>query len=336
MKKVISIVLVSCLLFTACNINDYSINSLNNNTESYKSNNSSNIEITEPNSETTTILLKNNKDIKEFVDYRMSNVDDWIYYSINNQLRKCKLDLTEDTLLENNILYFLRTTKNSVTEIYQADLDNNEFYSEKITQLKNANNLIIIDHYIVYTNFENELIKYDIDKNIITKNIAESVASFSIVDQFVYYNLCNDNIIYRYDINTGKREAFFEFKKHDDFQPKVYYINRIILIQTDINKFIYTDIDNITLRNISFDISEYERVWTALYSNDNDSLYFNISEHYDVANPATTPRSIYKVKIGTEESELVKIITGDNLGSVIEGYLYSFDYNDNIFREAFY
>ena len=40
------------------------------------------------------------------------------------------------------------------------------------------------------------------------------------------HNLYNDKIIYRYDVDTQKTETFFEFKKQDKFQPKVYYINQ--------------------------------------------------------------------------------------------------------------
>lgn len=170
---------------------------------------------------------------------------------------------------------------------------------------------------------------------MVKETISSNVGSFNVVDRFVYYNLYNDKVIYKYDVDTQKKETVFDFEKKDTFQPKVYYINRMIIVQTDVNKFIYTDIDNIVLKNVLFDISEYERGWATFHFNDSDNLYFSVTEHYDVANPITTPKSIYKVKAGTEESKLVKIITGENIGVLIDGYRFFCDYNHKICREKF-
>ena len=294
--------------------------------------------------EKASLTSFNAQDIEDFI-YRKNfyKVDDWIYYLADSELRKCKPDLTEDTLLEQDIydcyiqgsnLYYVKNSLNNSKEIYRADLNNINFHGEKIAELKDTNNWIVYKNNVIYTkDISNELMIYDIDQNTEKECVCDNVAYFSVLDHYIYYSIYDDDAVYRYDIDLGKSELFLEFEKHDNFAPKTYYRDRMIIIQTDVNKFIYTRVDNKTIKKISFDISEYERGWAAFHFADNENLYFSVAEHYDVANPLTTPRNIYKVQIGTEQIELVKEIIGENVGFLTDGYLYSFNEDKSLKRE---
>lgn len=283
----------------------------------------------------------NAQDIDDFI-YRKNfyKVNDWIYYLADSELRKCKPDLTEDALLEQDVYDFyiqnsnLYYSQNNSKEIYWTDLNNLNFHANKISELKDTNNWIVYQNSVIYTkDISNELMIYNIDQNTEKECVCDNVAYLSVLDHYVYYSLYDDNVVYRYDINSGKSELFLEFEKHDDFAPKTHYRDRMIIIQTDVNKFIYTDIDNKILKKVSLDISEYERGWAAFHFDDSENLYFSVAEHYDVANPLTAPRSIYKVQIGTEQIKLVKEIIGENIGFLTDGYLYSFNEDESLKRE---
>ncbi len=294
--------------------------------------------------EKSSLTHFNNQDIKNFI-YRKNfyKVNDWIYYWSDSELRKCKPDLTENTLLEQDVynfyiqnsnLYYIKNPQNNSQEIYWVDLNNVNLHGEKISEFKDSHNWIVYKNSIIYTkDITNELMIYNIDQNTEKECVCDNVAYFSVLDHYIYYSIYDDDAVYIYDIDSGKSELFLEFEKQDNFAPKTYYRDRMIVIQTDVNKFIYTDVDNKILKKVSFDISEYERGWAAFHFADSENLYFSVAEHYDAANPLTTPRSIYKVQIGTDQIGLVKEIIGENIGFLTDEYLYSFNEDKSLKRE---
>ena len=115
----------------------------------------------------------------------------------------------------------------------------------------------------------------------------------------------------------------------------IYHMTLIIQslkIKTIKNKLfiIVPLIDNKELKKVSFNLSEYKKGWVNFHFLDKEHLYFSIAEHYDIANPLTSSHSIYRVKIGTEEIEYVKIIIGENIGWLIDEFLYTFDEDNKI------
>ena len=273
--------------------------------------------------------------------------NDWIYYIDNHELRKCRSDLSENTLLSediyyfyfmDSILYFTDITEKGTTKIYKSELASDDFQPINIYELDDDHLyevMIYKDNIIFESN--NQLKIYNLNKDTEKIIVDENVNYFSIIDHYVYYSLQNEkfsNYIYRYEFNTEKSEIFYQFERDDKFTPKIYFRNRLIIIQTYMNSFIYFNIDDGILKNISFDISEYEQGWVAFYFTDEESnLFFSLAESHNVANPTTTPFSIFKVKSGNEDAELVYINEGENVGTVAGDYIYYFDYDKNLCRK---
>lgn len=224
-------------------------------------------------------------------------------------------------------MYYL-TYLDDMNQIFKIDLNNKEFNREKIAEFKGSiNNFVFLNDNIFYKSYEESTYKlkvYNMNQNSSRIIVNEKINNFSIVDNCIYYNKNNENYIYEYDINSGKTNVVFEFQNQNDFSPKVYYIERMIVIQTNENSFIYVNINDMSCKNISFDISKYKRGWVSLSFFDKDNLYFSIAEHYDVSNPTTSLRSIYKVELGTDKPEFIKTITGDSIRCLIDNNLYFF------------
>lgn len=348
MRKQLSLIVTSILLCTtACGNNDLSSNSINNN-ETVISELSSYNDI-QPITESScdiSVYFNSSEKIENYICRKnFYEVNNWVYYCSDKNLRKCRLDLTEDTLVMENVysfyiqnmtLYYEKYSENNNREFFRAYLNNDKFDEERIAEFSREIYNPIFFRDSVFYECSNKIIMYTLNNDNEKTIVNDNVSSFSIVDHYVYYNIYDNNTICRYDINEGKKEIFLNFEKQDIFTPKVYFINRMIIIQTDINSFTYANIEDTSLKNISFDISGYERGWASLCFVDKENLYFSIAEHYDVSNPLTTPRSIFEVKVETSEIEFIKIITGDNLRSLINNNIYSFDNNNKIYKEELY
>lgn len=343
-KKIIVFSLISLLVLTAACKNDISLDSLNDTELSTLELNSIEVQGITKSSKDSTVDFNNSENIDNYI-YRRNFVKEsnWIYYVLNESLRKCKPDLTEDTLLmegvntfyiQNMTLYFDIYRTNNKMEIYRANLNNNDdFKAEKIAEFNEPlGNYILFRDNIYYENSGN-LVKHSINENVEQIIIDDNISGFSVIDHYIYYNTYDSNSVWRYDIESDKSEIFIQFQKQDNFAPKVYFRNRMIIIQTYVNSFTYAAIDDKVLKKFSFDISEYERGWVTFHFVDEENLYFSVSEHYDVSNPLTNPRNIFEVKMGTEQIKFVAEMIGDNIGYLIDGYLYSFDEDNNINKE---
>lgn len=269
--------------------------------------------------------------------------DGWVYYlSDAKELRKCRSDLTADTLIEDNVyefyiqnttLYFVKLQHNNEKTLHISDLsaDQSEFQNE-IELKSEMYSPILYGNSIIYLCC-NKLMSYDITNEESDTIVDDLISSFSVVDHYIYYDSCDSASIFRYDFNTGKTETFLTFESHADFQPKVYYRNRMMIIQITDNEFIYSDIDSGVTKTVSFDTSAYEKGWVTFHFVHKESLYFSVSEHYDVSNPTASTRSLCKVKFGTEKIEFIESIMNENVGVLIEGYRYFFDSDGTVCRE---
>ncbi len=276
--------------------------------------------------------------------------DGWVYYLIDGNLKKCKLDLSDDILLEKDIenfdiydskIYIQKPSQkqDNSYELLVCDLSKSTLKMQKIINFKSKSssqlvfyNDLILSKYVSDTNIERlELFNKDsVSKDIIVEGNLES---FGIVDDHIYYHLHNEadaeSIVEKYDITTGKRTQVIKFDKtkidtpsFDYFQPKVFYDKREIVVQKDANSFLYINIDNKELKTLSFDLHKYERGWVQFTFSDSENLYFEISESYDVANVLTNPCEIYGVRKGEEKPSFVKTTIGNNAMFLYDGYLY--------------
>lgn len=276
--------------------------------------------------------------------------DGWVYYLINGDLKKCKSDLSDDTLLEKDIksfdiydskIYIQKSsqTQENLYELFVCDLNKSEFKMQKITDFKSKSSSqvvfydnLILSKYVSDTDTERlELFNKDgASKDIIAEGNLES---FGIVDESIYYHLNNEadtkSIVEKYDIATGKRTEVLKFDKtkidtpsFDYFQPKVFYDMREIIVQKDSDSFLYIDIDSTEQKTVSFDLSKYEQGMAKFIFSDSENLYFETCESYDVDNISTVPCEIYIVHKGEEKASFVNDHTGDNILFLYEGYLY--------------
>lgn len=352
MKKILCLIFISLFCFTSCD--DYKFSSSSNlaiietSTNSNTNTNDCNNSVDDEN--TAINLYDDNKHIESFVYHKnFYRVNDYIYYLSTSDkfLRKCKKDLSDDIILEKNViefyiqnstLYYL-ICSNDTNQIFKIDLNNEEFNREKISEFNGLiNNVVFFRDNIFYKSYEESTYKlkaYNISQNASRIIVNEKINDFSIIDNCIYYNKNNENYIYKYDISTEKINVVYEFLNQNSFSPKIYYIERMIVIQINENSFICININDMSSKNISFDISEYERGWVSLSFFDKDNLYFSISEHYDVSNPTTTLRSIYKVEFDADKPEFIKNVIGDSVRCLIDNNLYFFDNNNNIVKEEF-
>jgi len=295
--------------------------------------------------------------------------DEWVYYLINGNLKKCKSDLSDDMLLEKDIenfdiydskIYIQKFSKeqDNSYELFVCDLNKSTFKMQKITDFKSKSSSqlvfyddLILSKYVSDTNIERlELFNKDsVSKDIIVEGNLES---FGIVNEHIYYHLHHEtdaeSIVEKYDITTGKRTQVLKFDKtkidtssFDYFQPKVFYDKREIVVQKDANSFFYINIDNTEQKTVSFDLSKYKRGWVQFTFSDLENLYFDISENHDTAdNILTDSHEIYGVRKGEEKPSFVKNTTGDNPMFLHDGYLYYLKDKDStnnwiILREKF-
>lgn len=278
--------------------------------------------------------------------------DDWIYYTSARDLRKCKKDLSDDVLVDDNVYSFIihesrlylhkikqldTTSQGFQSELFEVDLNDEEFNPKKVTYFSGEERLyspILYNDNLFYLSRENSLVKSNIKDNSERIIIDKNISSFGIIDNNVYYQLSGDNCIMKYDIKTKKSATAFQIEKNEDFEFKTTFTDRSIIIQNDYNSFVYIDIDNKKIKKISFDLSKHKFDWSSFGFKDNKNLYFTFSIDYNTSNPLTTPKELYKVSNDTLEPMFLKSIICDAPLYQIDEYIYYVDYDYTIKRIA--
>lgn len=135
-----------------------------------------------------------------------------------------------------------------------------------------------------------------------------------------------------YDIKTGKIENVFQvtemqIKEDENYQLKVFYNNRTIIIQNYINSFYYYNIDSKKLKNVIISLEGFENGSAYWECSDDEFLFFGVGEDYNIASPVTTPSKIYKVLYGTVEPIFLKEIIYDGRMYPIYDNIYYIDYD---------
>ena len=249
--------------------------------------------------------------------------DGWIFYNGSKEIRKCKPDLTEDTLVfSGGRLQSLNQDGIATMTVYPGEsrkpgeeevhiLNVHSGIAEKIDTLdteKMSHQMLYKEHLIVVQGIvieghgaASQLDMYDIKGDFI-KTIAPNVNSsyFAAIDNYIYYlPMCGDeemtipaNTIMRYDIVNDKTEEVLMFDLKIFYEspdetiyvwPGVLFNGRTITIRVGLDNFIYTSVDEIDPKEIVFDGIGRDDFFELIPSFDDD--IFLMQQQHDEEKP---------------------------------------------------
>ena len=300
--------------------------------------------------------------------------DNWVFYNTSEGTRKCRPDLSGDTLVYSGgwitslnqdgfatmKVYPDESRKPGDDEVHILDVHTGK--TEKVNNLNTKgmiHRLLYKDYLIVEQEFVTEghgaatrLDMYD-RKGCFIKTIAPEIYpySFAVVDDAVYYWLhfgdadrtMPSNTIMRMDIISGETEKFFRFDLMENpefpwgihFWPAVYFNGRTIIVFTGTND-VYTSIDEIGPQKISLP-SEMDEIFTFI-SSDNDDIFFAFSYVDNEDRSIKLYDEYFRVHHGTGEPILLKRIENGSVGYMpffSDGFMYYID-NGDLKMEQFY
>jgi len=285
----------------------------------------------------------------------ISIYENWIYYSKAGELWKSSRDLInnlhifpddyfdlfyinpsgyilKESLMHDSKTVLFNVRNNSVTDIDSSiDIPTGKLYKDNIILIKDGIQLFDLKDEVLKTIFEGQ------------------VYSNAIIDNYIYFHsipnnkddLDFSNTIMRCNLDDGTTEIIFSFTakksiyggENEYYEPQVFYNGRNIIVENDINSFVYTNIDSIEPLEVMF---SGQGVWAIYIPSDDNDLYFEVV--YDLDKSGTWKKSrseYYKVKQGTNEPILLNAF-GTNLEYYSlyfsEGFLYYYGddfYNNN-------
>ena len=335
MKKLVSILLIVLFTIILCSCNNAF---LQKNAEEQG-------DITHPSSE----KFLNNSEIQVF--------DDWIYYfEFKNDLRRCKKDLTQDTLIAKNVNdFYIKDSilfyneyphENSQYDhykqgIFQIDLKQEQLKIDKIMEIQNEDKIyypLFYQNNIFYTEDQNDksvLIICDKEKKS-KEVIADDIINYGLVDNDVYYHSYkNEDSIMKYNIKSKETEVFakldYEFSNviNDDVKNSlitVEFIDRTIFVYPNsLETSKYINIDEkiwYDFPDNNFDLSKYEDGEVNLLSYEDGVFYFILSESYvNSDNYFTEPVEFYKFILGMEKPQFLGYIDNPTHSSSESEYI---------------
>ena len=303
--------------------------------------------------------------------YRPEIYNDWIYYRVKNELWKCRLVLTDETIVFSEGIGTGFNINHDGCGIVRRKAD--EWYifnviKGTIEELDMSYSPTIMSNGFLYKNnifVENKMWESKIYLDMLDNRgdyiktvLTEELAWYAIIEDVIYYlpfygnteETAPSNTIMRYDIKSGEIESVFEFELtevqkpgdswpdiYNYFFPYVYFYNRNIIIENDKHSFVYTSIDSIEPKKVIFNLGKDIRV-VPVYSTDDDVFFFCYEEMVLGYIP-----SFYKVIQGTTEP----LFLGEFNKTVVpsffsDGYLYYYECEEDgniinkLRREKFY
>jgi len=302
--------------------------------------------------------------------------DWWIFYNRGGDFRKCRPELTEDSLVfSHGWNYALNHDGYATMKVYPSEsrrsgddeihiLDVHSGKSEKIYNLDTmhmTSAMLYKDYLIVCQGFvidgyggASRLDLYDRKGNFI-KTFATEIdyLGFAVIDDAVYYlpyfgdaeRTMPPNKIMRYDIISGETEEFFSFDLAETplwswntmyCWPSAYFNGRTILIFNG-KDYIYTSIDKINSQKIVFDKTSKEYLVDFIPSTDKDLFFIGRKYGENISDP-TLYIDFFRVENGMETPILLKEFNFPygNDACFSDGYLYYFNNDGVLMREQFY
>jgi len=298
----------------------------------------------------------------------------WLFYTKDRELRKCRFDLTEEMLvfseysLDEFVInqggYTIQKVWGGENDFYRYDYYIGNVRDNSISEVSFVSTgMSRIIGYQLMLPYKDIIIVQDTTEGSSTTDVeiwnlegmrqkkvfSGKIDNISVIEDAIYYlpidrnTMTNSNTVMRYDIKSGKKEAFIEFEvlKADGAvsysSPDLYFSGRNILIRTGSKTFI-TSIDDASLKELDLEIEKPDTVKSVkieLVYTDDGNLYFSyyFAAENDTSSEKFGSAQYYIVKNGSIEliaSE--REYRGGNI-FISDGYLYYFDENEEIARE---
>ena len=281
--------------------------------------------------------------------------DGWLYYATwigdrDYDTWKCRLDLTEDQRASEA----LDISHPISAQGYARMQERNKwfFYNVKDGTRKEVQisvssyNFMIYKNFVILVNLDNasRLELYDLKGNLHAIISEGTIESHGIINDSVYYfeyyheyHLDRiGNTIFRYDMKTKEREVYFTFEPNDSFEPRVHFDQNRIIVQTDVNVFVYATTKDRVPKTIELPPRHF---YSYIY-NEDGYLYFNYGQLPEDAEDEYTPPAYYvhyRVESGSTEPVFYNKFDGW-VQFIIDGYVYFIredEPTDGFMREKF-
>ena len=255
--------------------------------------------------------------------------DGWIFYETRHSviqvpsLWKCRLDLTEHQAVCNDwewniypgvnadgdTMAFTGRFSTEKIFIYNVKDETTEALELLLPAQAISNPLVYKDNvFLSNSNNGARLEMYDRKGNFCTVISEGWIGDYGIINDSVYYleyyheyHLDRiGNTIFRYDMKTKEREVYFTFEPNDSFEPRVHFDENRIIVQTDVNVFVYATTEDRAPKTI-----ELPR-WHFYYYiyNEDGYLYFNYGQLPEDAEDEYAPPAYvvhYRVEPGSTD-----------------------------------
>ena len=238
---------------------------------------------------------------------------EWFYYYVSRQgeMRKCKLDLSEDICVFSSVFltsdFYLNPDAcftgwdSPKGNMFVFNVIDNARERVDWVSIQNMRSVILYqEHFLFFSSGpEASLEMHDLAGNHIKKIYSGQIDSYAVIDDAVYFysSLSGDiwdfgkaetydNSVIKYDIATETTETLFEFEVKEAygleestgvlklFSPRVAYNMRDIIVQNSATSFVYTSIDNINPKEIELGPAENYYDWAFFIHSNDDNLYF--------------------------------------------------------------
>jgi len=279
--------------------------------------------------------------------------EDWIYYSLVGELWKSSRDLSQKIRVfpeDGNFTYFCINPAGYIVKQKSLNNTNTVFYNVRRDSFDEFAGIpagqLYKDKIITQEASLSGIQVYDLREGSLTTKYKGYVYDNAIIDNKVYFisepSGENDkgfgNTIMWCDLDSGATGKAFSFDikesiyggETDYYEPQVFFNGRYIIVQNDINSFVYMNVDNNNPIKLVF---EGKDVWAIYVPSDDNNLYFEVvhalssSENQSVSPWEKSRSEYYQITPNTAEPVFLKDFR-ENLDVYslyfTEGYLYYF------------
>jgi len=234
-----------------------------------------------------------------------------------------------------------------IYNLHDGTIDNNILQAYGV----NYGNIVLYKNQIILsidgneTDTSTQIDTFNIDSNIEKTIFTGYVNSFGVIDDAIYFlpiYYDDENkpqpqqTIMRYDMKSETTAQVFKFNiatiNLGDgvyFIPEVNYNGRNIVVQNSPNTFVYTNIDNINPKEISFkNYKELDRDQAKFIQSDDEDLYFNLS-YYKNVEEGFDSSDYYRVLQGGNEPMMLNGLDSDIGEYFAAGNMYYIEYDFN-------